>query len=145
MVNLDVTDRQHALVVVVVVDLGRLDEHLAVVRPRWRFGAGRLRIEGETLRGRRRYRCSLDQSRERKRCDDRQNRGHDDSVAAHSRAPPVGGRQSLAGGDNGHYPSSWYNKAKKPVRPPTHTGNHAAATGCINSALLKSVVTFCKT
>ena len=55
------------------------------------------------------------------------------------------GRQPLEGGDNGHYPSSWYNKAKKPVRPPTHTGSHAAAIGCINSALLKSSVTFDKT
>ena len=51
----------------------------------------------------------------------------------------------LAGGDNSHYPSSWYNKAKKPVRPPTHTGSHAEAIGCINSALLKSSVTFDRT
>ena len=60
-------------------------------------------------------------------------------------APPERGRPALAGGDNGHYPSSWYSKAKKPVRPPTHTGSHAAAIGCINSALLKSSVTFDRT
>ena len=58
---------------------------------------------------------------------------------------PDAGRPSLAGGDNSHYPSSWYSKAKKPVRPPTSTGSHAAAIGCINSALLKSSVTFDKT
>src|SRR4029453_11966766 len=66
-------------------------------------------------------------------------------VAAHICAPPERRRPQLAGGDNGHYPSSWYNKAKKPVRPPTQTGNHAAAIGCINSALLKSSVTFDRT
>ena len=66
-------------------------------------------------------------------------------IAAHERAPPERRRPQLAGGDNGHYPSSWYSKAKKPVRPPTHTGNHAAAMGCINSALLKSSVTFDRT
>ena len=66
-------------------------------------------------------------------------------TAAHTGAPPERRRPSLAGGDNGHYPSSWYNKAKKPVRPPTHTGNHAEAIGCINSALLKSSVTFDRT
>ena len=51
----------------------------------------------------------------------------------------------LEGGDDCHYPSSWYSKAKKPVRPPTVTGSHAAAIGCINSALLKSSVTFDRT
>ncbi len=66
-------------------------------------------------------------------------------MAAHRGAPPERRRPQLAGGDNGHYPSSWYSKAKKPVRPPTHTGNHAAAIGCINSALLKSSVTFDRT
>src|SRR5206468_8752528 len=67
------------------------------------------------------------------------------SLAPQGGAPPQGRRQSLAGGDNSHYPSSWYSKAKKPVRPPTVTGSHAAAIGCINSALLKSSVTFDKT
>ncbi|MEA2913845.1 MAG: hypothetical protein QOJ15_5926, partial [Bradyrhizobium sp.] len=27
----------------------------------------------------------------------------------------------MAGGDDSHYPSSWYSKAKNPVRPPTNT------------------------
>ena len=68
------------------------------------------------------------------------------AIAAHGRAPPERGQHSLAGGDNhSHYPSSWYSKAKKPVRPPTNTGSHAAAIGCINSALLKSSVTFDRT
>ena len=67
------------------------------------------------------------------------------TMTAHGGAPPERRRQSLAGGDNSHYPSSWYSKAKKPVRPPTNTGSHAAAIGCINSALLKSSVTFDKT
>ncbi|HEY4975276.1 MAG TPA: hypothetical protein VII41_16800, partial [Steroidobacteraceae bacterium] len=62
---------------------------------------------------------------------------HAAAMAAHSGAPPERGRHSLAGGDDdSHYPSSWYSKAKKPVRPPTNTGSHAAAIGCINSALL---------
>src|SRR5206468_7408152 len=72
-------------------------------------------------------------------------RGHAAALTAHVTAPPECRRPQLAGGDNGHYPSSWYSKAKKPVRPPTQTGNHAAAMGCINSALLKSSVTFDKT
>jgi hypothetical protein len=71
--------------------------------------------------------------------------GQASTMTAHGGAPPECRRASLAGGDNGHYPSSWYSKAKKPVRPPTHTGNHAEAMGCINSALLKSSVTFDKT
>jgi hypothetical protein len=57
-------------------------------------------------------------------------------MTAHGSAPPERRRPSLAGGDNGHYPSSWYSKAKKPVRPPTNTGSHAEAIGCISSALL---------
>jgi len=44
----------------------------------------------------------------------------------------------LAGGDNGHYPSSWYNKAKNPVRPPTTHGNHAAAKDASTRPWLKS-------
>ena len=68
-----------------------------------------------------------------------------DPMTAHEGAPPERRRPALAGGDNGHYPSSWYSKAKKPVRPPTHTGSHAEAIGCINSALLKSSVTFDRT
>src|ERR1700733_11384176 len=98
----------------------------------------RLRIVGETLR-----RC--------RGCQDHAERengsagGQAPPMAAHAGAPPERRRSSLAGGDYGHYPSSWYNKAKNPVRPPTHTGSHAEAIGCINSALLKSSVTFDKT
>ena len=44
-----------------------------------------------------------------------------------------------------HHPSSWYNNAINPVRPPTSTGSQAAATGDISSAVLKSSVTFDKT
>ena len=40
------------------------------------------------------------------------------------------------------YPSSWYNKANSPVRLPTQTGSQAATIGFINSALLRSSVTF---
>jgi len=50
-----------------------------------------------------------------------------------------------AGGDTAHYPSSWYNKAKKPVRPPTQTGKPPEAIGCINSALLNPQFYFDKT
>ena len=41
-----------------------------------------------------------------------------------------------------HYPSSWYNNATNPVRPPTSTGIHAAATGDRSSDLLMSSVIF---
>src|SRR5258705_992848 len=71
--------------------------------------------------------------------------GQAGAITAHGSAPPECGRASSAGGDNGHYPSSWDRKAKKPVRPPTHTGSHAEAMGCINSALLESSVTFGRT
>src|SRR5205823_5538623 len=51
--------------------------------------------------------------------------------------------ESRANGNRaGHHPSSWCSKTTKPVRPPIATGNHAAAIGCISSALLKSSVIF---
>ena len=147
--HLHVADRRHALVVVVVVHLDRLHEHLAVVvgRP-WRR-LGRPRIVGEALRRRRHRQGKLQRARENDPGEQGKHRGANGgqtfSIAAHIGAPPERRRPQLAGGDNGHYPSSWYNKAKKPVRPPTQTGNHAAAMGCINSALLKSSVTFDRT
>ena len=67
------------------------------------------------------------------------------ATAAHDSSLPQRERSSAEGGNHSHYPSSKYNKAKKPVRPPTHTGSHAEAIGCINSALLKSSVTLDKT
>ncbi len=147
--HLHVADRRHALVVVIVVHLDRLHEHPAVVvgRP-WRR-LGRPRIVGEALRRGRHRQGKLDRARENESAEQRKHRNakgsHASSIAAHIGAPPERRRPQLAGGDNGHYPSSWYNKAKKPVRPPTQTGNHAAAIGCINSALLKSSVTFDRT
>ena len=72
--------------------------------------------------------------------------GSDEAAAHRGSGAPEVRRPTQAslqeGGESCHYPSSWYSKAKKPARPPTHTGSHAAAIGCINSALLKSSVTF---
>src|SRR6187431_220077 len=147
--HLHVADRRHALVVVVVVHLDRLHEHLAVVvgRP-WRR-LWRPRIVGEALRRGRRHHGKLQRARETDPGEQGKHGGANGdragSIAAHINAPPEPRRPQLAGGDNGHYPSSWYNKARKPVRPPTQTGSHAAAMGCINSALLKSSVTFDRT
>ena len=66
-------------------------------------------------------------------------------TAPHGDAAAKRGQTHLEGGNHGHYPSSWYNKAKKPVRPPTQTGSHADAIGSISSALLKSSVTLDRT
>ena len=147
--HLHVADRRHTLVVVVVVDLDGLHEHLPViVDGPWRR-LGRARIVGEALRGSRRRPAKTDHGGKRDAAEQGGDGGADGGqaapMAAQRGAPPERRRPQLAGGDNGHYPSSWYSKAKKPVRPPTHTGNHAAAIGCINSALLKSSVTFDRT
>ena len=55
------------------------------------------------------------------------------------------GRRRTSVSQPRHHPSSWYNNAINPVRLPTSTGNQAAATGCISSALLRSSVTLDKT
>src|SRR5207302_10053493 len=144
--HLDVADRRDARIVVIVVDLDRLDQHLSIIGGARRFRARRLRIVGEALGRYRRRRRHV--HRDGKRQAEHQAeqgaaaRGQTPSTTAHERAPLQRKQPSLAGGDYCHYPSSWYSKAKKPVRPPTSTGSHAAAIGCINSALLKSSVTF---
>src|SRR6202011_1070464 len=139
-------DRRHALVVVVVVDLDGLHEHLAVgIGDARRMRRRRTRIVGEALRCGRRCRRKLERAREQhaeQQREQRPCRGKAPAIAAHDHAPRQRGQAHLEGGDDCHYPSSWYSKATKPVRPPTTTGNHAAAIGCINSALLKSSVTF---
>ena len=143
--QLDVADRRHPRTVVVVVHLHRLNEHLSVIGGmRRRLGPGGARIVAEALgeggRRRRKGECAGKDETENG-CKDGLAGSQPHPVEARLGAP-ARRQQSMAGGDNGHYPSSWYSKAKKPVRPPTLTGSHAAAIGCINSALLKSSVTF---
>ncbi len=144
--QLHVADRRHPRIVVVVIDLDRLDEHLSIIGGARRSRARRLRVVAKALRRRRYRRRNIE--RDGKRQADNQSEqgaamhGQAPSMAAHDRAALERNHTPLAGGDDCHYPSSWYNKAKKPVRPPTSTGSHAAAIGCINSALLKSSVTF---
>jgi hypothetical protein len=147
--HLHVADRRHALVVVVVVHLHRLYGHAAVIAHRPRRRLGRARVVGEALRRGGNRQGKLERASQEQPGQQGKHRyangSQTGSMAVHGGAPPERRRPQLAGGDNGHYPSSWYNKAKKPVRPPTQTGNHAAAMGCINSALLKSSVTFDRT
>ena len=147
--HLHVADRRHPRIVVVVIDLDRLDQHLSVVGDARRSRPVRHRIVGKALcRGRGRQGNAEHAGQQQpghEGEDSSANCGQAEAMTAHGSAPPGCRRPSLEGGDSGHYPSSWYSKAKKPVRPPTHTGSHAAAIGCINSALLKSSVTFDKT
>ena len=144
-VDLNAANRRDARVVVIVVDLGGLDEHLPVIGPLVRrlFGRpGRELVVPECLLRRCRRHVGNTEAEGHTQS---QNGRHDRALTAQANAPPERRRPSLEGGDNGHYPSSWYSKAKNPERPPTQTGNHAAASGCINSALLKSSVTFDRT
>src|SRR5262249_40527214 len=50
--------------------------------------------------------------------------------------------QRTIGGPPGHQPSSWCSSTTKPMNAPTNAGSHAATTGCMSWALLKSSVIF---
>ena len=145
-IDLDVADREDAVVDVVVLQLVRAHEHLRVriVLPPsvdvavGTFGTVRdadarraVRVE---LRGR-----GLTRSR---------SKTHGHGEARDKRHPPAVLRRTSPGraaDRSGHYPSSWYRSTTKPVSPPASTGNHAAAAGCSSSALLKSSVTLDRT
>src|SRR5690242_1294373 len=144
--QLHIADRRDTVVVVVVVDLDRLHEHLAVIGDARTGRLRRTRIVGEALRGGglRRHQFERAGQQHGESHHERGKRGNTHPSPARGYAPGWGQPQ-LEGGDDRHYPSSWYSKAKKPVRPPTNTGSHAATIGCINSALLRSSVTFDKT
>ncbi|MFK4683386.1 hypothetical protein ABIF39_005143 [Bradyrhizobium diazoefficiens] len=87
--QLDVTDRGDARIVVVVVDLGRLNQHLVVVGGLRRLRARRQRIIGELGRGRR-HGCNVDQPAERDGSDDGEQK------PAHGQAAPVRAHHSAA-------------------------------------------------
>jgi hypothetical protein len=137
--QLHVADRRHPRVVVVVVDLVGLHQHLPVIRRTLRDRLGRSWIVGEALRER--VRGEPEGARQQQA----KSYGHRARATTHDSTLAQREQSSAEGGNHSHYPSSKYNKAKKPVRPPTHTGSHAEAIGCINSALLKSSVTLDKT
>jgi len=146
--QLHVADRRHPRIVVVVVDLIGLHEHLAIIGRTLGDRLGRSRVIGEALRKSGRRGCQPKGRQQQAEYDGKDrfpDAGHAHTVAAHGTTPAKRSQFWLEGGNHSHYPSSKYNKAKKPVRPPTHTGSHAEAIGCINSALLKSSVTYCKT
>ena len=138
-VDLHAADGGHPLVGVVVLDLVRRHQHL-------RVRVGPLLLQDLGRRARRRS--------PRRRAEElRIGRGGVEPAAErrhqYSREPggPHGPPRSRRkpGEDVAHHPSSMNNKARIPVRPPVNTGNHAAATGCINSALLMSSDTFDRT
>ncbi len=148
--QLHVADRRDPRIIVVVVHLDRLDQHLSIVRGTWWNWPRGPRIVGEALRRGRSRGANNTQDAGKNESEKQSKKGVRDGgqktfVAVHRGAPPDQSQTKLAGGDDCHYPSSWYSKAKKPVRPPTNTGSQAEAIGCINSALLKSSVTLDKT
>lgn len=63
--QLDVADRRDARIVVVVIDLGRLHEHLPVIGGLRRLRTRRQRIVGVALGGSRRHRGKIDHAGER--------------------------------------------------------------------------------
>ncbi|MGY3466856.1 hypothetical protein ACVW0I_003727 [Bradyrhizobium sp. LM6.11] len=105
--QLDVTDRGDARIVVVVVDLGRLNQHLVVVGDLRRLRTRRQRIVGEALGGGRRHDGNVDQATER--CHGGESKqepanGQAEPVRAHQCAPRPTRHGSLV--DGRHYPSS---------------------------------------
>ena len=140
-VDLDIADRVHALVGVVVMHLVRLNEHL-------RRGVGLASHEPGGCGGRSRAGRYADPGRGGLLRIGRPaaERAHGKRRAGHKRqraeADQIGW---TSGGRPGHHPSSWCNRTTMPLSALTSTGDHAAATGLIKSALLKSSVTFAST
>jgi hypothetical protein len=143
-VDLHAADGGDTVVGVVVIDLARLHEHLLLpgfvaVDGDLGFRRRRRRLrEGQLLRGRgRRHQGRREQAAA---CQSGKNGSN------RCGAPAVRPRRWWTRAIRPrHHPSSWYNNAINPVSPPASTGNQAAATGCISSALLRSSVTFDKT
>ncbi|MHC2789964.1 hypothetical protein ACVMBZ_009216 [Bradyrhizobium liaoningense] len=105
--QLDVTDRGDARIVVVVVDLGRLNQHLVVVGDPRRLRTRRQRIVGEALGVGRRHGGSADQPAERGGSGDSEQEpanGPAAPVRTHQRAPRQTRHEPSV--DGSHYPSS---------------------------------------
>ena len=135
MIDLHVADGGDALVVVVVVDLDRLQQHrrlfaLGVVVEAW-LGARRPLGEAYDL-GFRRRNIQPAAGNERRRAQ------QDQDALLYSFTP----RRRTSAGSNRHQPSSWYSSATKPVMAPTAAGIQAAIIGGSSSALLRSSVSF---
>src|SRR5262249_43013232 len=131
---------------VVVVQLGGLHQHLRVrvarlqSRAAWRRAghADPALVEAGVGIG---ARPELRQGRARRegeRANEQKNSARGDGAAP---AVPTHA-QWASGGRCGNHPSSWYNRTTNPETGPKSTGTHAAAPGCMISALLKSAVTF---
>ena len=142
-IDLHAADRRNPLIGIVVMDLVRLDEHLRIgigLRGVELARSGLLLGDADPL-GAERGALVLLGGGFRRAGRLRAEPAGDPCQRQHQAAAMQPGART-GGGRPGHHPSSWYNRATKPVRPPTSTGSHAAATGCISSALLKSSVTF---
>ena len=140
-VDLDVADREDAVVDVVVLQFVRAHEHLRVRILRAERGGG-----GRHLRHRRNadpLRVADIELRGGRANGEARAKAHGPGEGESKRHQPAAQTQITwpSADRRGHYPSSWYRSTTKPVRPPASTGNHAAAAGCSSSALLKSSVT----
>src|SRR5450830_1672713 len=124
---------------IVVVDLIRLHEHLLLIARLIPLDSDR----GFWLR-RRGQRETLGESRRARNQVATSQHGEDANYRCEATAMRPGHWWTSANRPR-HHPSSWYSNAIKPVRPAASTGSHAAAAGCISSALVKSSVTFDKT
>ena len=135
-IDLHAADGGDAMIDVVVVDLARLHEHLLL--------PGLFALDGGLGFLQRRALRERQFLRKRRRAGKRAHAGEQrkDGDDTGGGLPPACWWTSAT---PRHHPSSWYNNAIKPVRPPTSTGSQAAATGCSSSALLKSSVTLDKT
>jgi hypothetical protein len=131
-IDLHIADRRHAVVGVVVFDLGGLNQHRPVGRDRRRLRLRRPQLEvkrvGHALCG-----SALGCKRA---CDEREQRSNERRAQSGANANAGTNRAERTR----HYPSSWNNNTTKPVRPPTRTGVHAATSGEISSDLLMSSV-----
>src|SRR5207302_7574169 len=143
-IDLNVADGDDAAVRVVVVELVGLHQHLRVGVARRRSQAGRRGSARDADPG-------LAESAVRQRAPLRQRRPRGETGGQHEQkesargdgaAPAVPTHTYWASGGRCHHPSSWYNRTTNPVTTPKSTGTHAAAPGCMSSALLKSAVTF---
>ena len=133
LIDLHIADSGDALVVVVVMNLDRLQQHRRFFALRTRRG----------FLDRRPYREVHELSLRRRNIkpaagNDRCRAPQDQAALLHSLTP----QRRARGGAAHHQPSSWYNKTTNPVMAPIAAGIHAAIIGGRSSALLRSSVSF---
>src|SRR5262249_40212105 len=125
-VDLDIANCGNAIVGIVVVDLVCLNEHL-LLPGLFAFNGNRGFFRRRRTRRKCQFLCGHGARPKKSAAGGRAKDGNNVGAAARGRR-----RGGASANDPRHQPSSWYSNAMNPVTPPTSTGNHAAATGCIS-------------